>query len=100
MDNFNNQRIYRKHNPIKILLRLIAVLLVLVLILSIAVFFGFRRYIVYTEDGLYLDIPWLRESAAPAPATETASDESTPTVLPSGSQDADSVLPSALPSAG
>ena len=68
MTNPGNHRVYRKHAPLKILIRIIAILLVLAVVLSVTVFFGFRRYIVYTDDGLYLDIPWLREGIASTPS--------------------------------
>ena len=29
--------------------------------LALAIFFGFRRYIVYTPEGIRLEIPWLTE---------------------------------------
>lgn len=55
----NDNRYYRKHMRLKTVLSTLAVILLVVIMLLAAVFFWFRRYIVYTEDGLYLDIPWL-----------------------------------------
>ena len=34
------------------------------IILCACVFFGFKKYIVYTPDGLRLEVPWLEEPAA------------------------------------
>jgi hypothetical protein len=45
-----------------ILTTLLLTILTLIL-LTVAVFFGFKKYIVYTTDGLRLDIPWLEEDS-------------------------------------
>ena len=47
-------KIYRSRRPLKTALTVLFVL-------AVSVFFGFRRYIVYTSDGVKLDVPWLRE---------------------------------------
>jgi len=57
----NERKFYRKHMRLKTVLRTIALVILTVTVLLVAVFLWFRRYIVYTEDGLYLDIPWLNE---------------------------------------
>ena len=48
--------------------KLLVGLVIAVVVLTIALFFGLRRYIVYTPEGLKLEVPWLEEIA---PATET-----------------------------
>lgn len=64
-------RIYRKHHALRILLNVLIILLVTAIILSAVVFFWFRRYIVYTDDGLHLEIPWLADDTSDS-AAETA----------------------------
>ncbi len=54
-------KIYRSRRPLKTALTVLFVLALALLILAVSVFFGFRRYIVYTSDGVKLDVPWLRE---------------------------------------
>ena len=54
-------RIYRSKRPLKTALTVFFVLALALIVLAIGVFFGFRRYIVYTSDGVKLDVPWLRE---------------------------------------
>ncbi len=41
------------------IIRLVIILLILFAVFTVALFFGLRRYIVYTPDGLRLEIPWL-----------------------------------------
>ena len=52
---------YNNHRVARILLRVFACVLVAAVLLAISLFFGLRRYIVYTPEGLRLDIPWLQE---------------------------------------
>ncbi|MGE4483775.1 MAG: hypothetical protein AB7C97_01545 [Oscillospiraceae bacterium] len=58
------KKVYRKRKPVKIILLSLLGLICLLITLAICVFFGFKKYIVYTSDGLYLDVPWLSEEAA------------------------------------
>ena len=60
-------RIYKKRNPVKIVLLSLLGLLAAVLLLAVIVFFWFQKYIVYTTDGLRLEIPWLEEMPADTP---------------------------------
>ena len=57
----NEVRIYRSRRPVRTALLILAAAAAVVVILAFAVFFGFRRYIVYTSDGVRLEIPWLEE---------------------------------------
>ena len=57
-------RIYRKRRPWKALAVTLVCLVLAAVLLFVALFFGLRKRIVYTDDGLYLDIPWLAEEMA------------------------------------
>lgn len=75
-------RIYRSHRPIKTALTVFFVLLAAVVTLIFAVFFGFKKYIVYTSDGVKLVVPWLMDpedvpSETPGPVTTLPEDTST-----------------------
>ncbi len=63
-------RIYRSRRPLKTALTVFFVLAAILLILAVAVFFGFRRYIVYTSEGVKLEIPWLQETSQTPEAEE------------------------------
>ena len=63
-------RIYRSRRPLKTALTVFFVLAAILLILAVAVFFGFRRYIVYTSEGVKLEIPWLQETPQTPEAEE------------------------------
>jgi hypothetical protein len=61
----NYPRTYRSRRPLKIFLTALLTLLVAAIILTISLFFGLRRYIVYDQHGnLHLEIPWLDDSTA------------------------------------
>ena len=57
----NVPRTYRSKRPLKIILTILLSLVIVFVILMVSLFFGLRKYIVYTPDGLHLDIPWLTE---------------------------------------
>ena len=63
-------RIYRSRRPLKTALTVFFVLAAILLILAVAVFFGFRRYIVYTSEGVKLEIPRLQETSQTPEAEE------------------------------
>ena len=67
----NIPRTYRSKRPLKIILTILLSLVIVFVILTVSLFFGLRKYIVYTPDGLHLDIPWLIEEsysgASPSP---------------------------------
>ena len=56
-----DRRYYRRFHPGKFFLRLGLILVALVIFLSIFFYVWFKRYIVYTDEGLYLDIPWMED---------------------------------------
>jgi len=87
-----DKRIYRRFRPGRFIARLLLILAAIALALTVIVWFWFKSYIVYTDDGLYLDIPWLYDvrggpdaepsdpvTAAPAPPSDTPSDDAAPT---------------------
>ncbi len=56
----NEPKIYRHSNIKSIIWRIIAIVIAAAIVLALTAFFGFRKFIAYTETGkLYLDIPWL-----------------------------------------
>ena len=63
--SYGGRKVYRKRKPVKIILLSLLALICLLVTLAVCVFFGFKKYIVYTSDGLYLDVPWLTDEAAP-----------------------------------
>ena len=65
-------RIYRSRRPLKTALTVFFVLLAVLVVLVIAIFFGFQKYIVYTSDGVKLEVPWLQdpEETAQTPGPE------------------------------
>lgn len=54
-------RIYKVRSPWKTALTVTLIVIAAVLIITASVFFGFRKYIVYTDDGVRLEVPWLQE---------------------------------------
>lgn len=60
----NYPRTYRSRRPIKIFLTVILSLVIAFVILTVSLFFGLQKYIVYAPDGsLHLEIPWLAEDS-------------------------------------
>ena len=57
-----DRRIYRQRRPLRAVLIALVSLIIIALMLTLSVFFGFKKYIVYTSDGVRLDVPWLRET--------------------------------------
>ena len=55
-------KIYRNSKIFKRLLTAILSLVIAVVVLFIALFFGLQKYIVYTSDGIRLEIPFLNDS--------------------------------------
>ncbi len=60
-------RIYRSRKPVKTALTVLFALLAVLIVLAVAIFFGFKRYIVYTSEGVKLEVPWLTEPAQTEP---------------------------------
>lgn len=52
---------YRNHRAARIVLTTVLTLVLSCVILAVALFFGLKKYVVYTQDGLRLDIPWLED---------------------------------------
>ncbi|MDR0861821.1 MAG: hypothetical protein LBN30_03470 [Oscillospiraceae bacterium] len=50
---------YKSHRARRVILTALATLLIAAVIFTVAMFFGIRRHIVYTSEGLRLEIPWL-----------------------------------------
>ncbi len=56
----NAPKIYKHKSHRHIPLKIAVCVLCALIILSVIVFFSFKKYIAYTDTGkLYLDIPWL-----------------------------------------
>jgi hypothetical protein len=52
-------RTYKSYRFIKtLLLAFFGVVMTLAVVITV-MFFSFRKYIVYTDDGIHLEIPWL-----------------------------------------
>ena len=49
--------VYHAHKPGRIVLKVIGWIVLIAVVLM--VFFWFRRYIVYTDDGLRVQVPYL-----------------------------------------
>ena len=59
-----SHRFYRSRSPVFIVLTALAAVILAAAILSACIFFGFRKYIVYTPDGLRVEVPWLEDAPA------------------------------------
>ena len=67
----NEPKIYRHSNIKTIIWRVIAIVIAAAIVLALTAFFGFRKFIAYTETGkLYLDIPWLYGYMSGPPAED------------------------------
>ena len=55
------RKLYRSRSPIKIILIVFVAFVLVIAIAVISVFFAFRKYIVYTDNGVELQIPWIEE---------------------------------------
>ncbi len=54
-------RVYRKRRPLRVIVITLACLVLAAVIVYVALFFGLKKHIVYTDDGLYLDLHWISE---------------------------------------
>ncbi len=52
--------VYRSRRPVKTALLLVAAALVVTLIICVSIFNGFKKYIVITDEGLKMEVPWLQ----------------------------------------
>ncbi|NLV49191.1 MAG: hypothetical protein GXY20_00685 [Clostridiales bacterium] len=55
-------RIYHGRNPLRALLKVLLWIIIIAAALFVFAFFWFKRYIVYTDDGIILDVPFLHSS--------------------------------------
>lgn len=56
----NEPKIYHHSNVKGTVVKIIVIIIAAAVILALTAFFGFRKFIAYTDTGkLYLDIPWL-----------------------------------------
>ena len=60
-NRYKTYKTYKNRTPWKVALGIFFGAVVLFIVLSLFVFFGFKKYIVYSSDGLHLEIPWLEE---------------------------------------
>lgn len=63
MRSNDSRRIYRSHRTVKVIASICIGVAAAVLVLFIFLFFYFQRYIVPTENGIKLEVPWLEETA-------------------------------------
>ncbi len=56
------KRVYRNRHPWKTALTVFLIVIALLIVLAITVFFWFRKYIVYTDQEIELQVPWLEEA--------------------------------------
>jgi len=66
-------KVYKKRRPLKIALRVLGILTAVVVLLSVLIFFGFQKYIVYTPEGVRLEIPFLQKYGPQAAQTPEVS---------------------------
>lgn len=67
--SLKGKKIYRRRSPVKVVLVVLGSLIIIALILFLLAFYGFRKYAVYTDEGVTLEVPWLeeyRDSNAPS----------------------------------
>ncbi len=64
--------IYQRRRPLKIFLKIMLSIILIVVVFAIVVFFWFQSYIVYTPDGIRLDIPFLHSDDVPSAAGRPA----------------------------
>ena len=62
MTHHKYPKTYRSRRPLKIAFTILLYLIIAAIVLTVSLFFGLRRYIVYDQEGnLHLEIPWLEE---------------------------------------
>jgi hypothetical protein len=54
-----SREIYQRRGPFRLILKILFGLVLSAVLLAVVVFFWFQSYIVYTPDGVRLDIPFL-----------------------------------------
>ena len=63
--SYREKRIYRQHKPVKAVLAALAIVIATLILLAVMIFFSFKKYIVYSDDGVRLEVPWLQETEEP-----------------------------------
>ena len=58
MSGKQREKIYKSRNPWRLILKICLSILALLIILAVLIFFGLQKYIVYTPDGVVLDVPF------------------------------------------
>ncbi|MEG2138052.1 MAG: putative glycoside hydrolase [Oscillospiraceae bacterium] len=66
----NGYGTYRGKSKLRIFLTVLVILLALVLVLAIGGFFFLGQYIVFSDDGLHLDLPFAQSEPTPTPTAE------------------------------
>lgn len=51
--------VYHRRRPMRMFMKVVFSLVLFAVVLAIVVFFWFQQYIVYTSEGVRLDIPFL-----------------------------------------
>jgi hypothetical protein len=74
MASANYRKTYRSHRPLKIFIKALLITLAALVVIAVCIFFGFRKYIVYTPGGVRLDIPILREDTDVTTAPDSGVD--------------------------
>ncbi|NLL38111.1 MAG: hypothetical protein GX254_00785 [Clostridiales bacterium] len=64
--------IYQRRRPLKIFLKIMLSIIIIAIVFAVVVFFWFQSYIVYTPEGIRLDIPFLSSDDVPAAAGRPA----------------------------
>ena len=62
----NSGKIYKYRKPVSIVISVILAVLLFLVITAVILYFSFQKYIVYTDDGVRLEVPWLEETAEQA----------------------------------
>ena len=71
-------RTYKKNMRARTILSIILSAVLVCIMIMIFIFFSFKKYIVYTPDGLYLDVPWLRDESYVTPTPDPVTPDPTP----------------------
>lgn len=64
--------IYQRRRPLKIILKIFLCIVLIAVVFAVVVFFWFQSYIVYTPDGIRLDIPFLSSDDVPEASARPA----------------------------
>ena len=56
-----SKKTYRSYHPVRTILVAMTATIFALILLAVAIFFGFQKYEVFTPDGVRLVIPWLSD---------------------------------------